>query len=224
MATTQAQHTQHAQLNDGDPLDRIVEGLDALLKVLTLPAKAQRASPADDLAPDSLSDDDKRLAGNLMRVNHAGEIAAQGLYLGQALVARKQSVKQQFTDAAAEETDHLAWCDSRLRELDSRPSVFTPLWLIGSFAIGVGVGVVGDATSLGFVEETEHQVKAHLESHDLQLPQNDHRSRAILAQMQADELRHAEQARAEGGTDLPTFAPPLMRAAAKVMTTLAART
>lgn len=204
-------------------VDRVVDSLDTLLKALTVPAKSQRASPADTQPPDALSAADRARASELMRVNHAGEIAAQGLYLGQALSARDSAVRRHLLDAADEERDHLAWCEERLRELGSQPSALTPFWLLGSFAIGATVGLAGDPASLGFVEETERQVKEHLESHDVKLPRDDERSRAILNQMRDDEERHAEEARQAGARTLPPFAPPLMRAAAKVMTTLAGR-
>ena len=209
--------------DEDSPLSRLVESMDALLKTLTLPPKAQRTSPTADTPPDELNAGDACHAGNLMRVNHAGEIAAQGLYYGQAFVARSEKVRQHLLHAAEEETDHLAWCDTRLRELGTHPSVLTPVWLLGSFAIGVVAGAFGDKASLSFVEETEHQVKAHLESHDAKLPANDHRSRAVLAQLQEDEARHARQARDAGGDDLPIAVTDLMRVTAKVMTTLAQR-
>lgn len=216
MATTQTQQTL-------SPLDRVVDSLDTLLKALTVAPKARRESPAVGLPPDALSAEDAERSGALMRVNHAGEISAQGLYLGQALTACDEAVRAQLLAAAEEESDHLAWCDARLNELGTHPGILTPFWLLGSFAIGAAAGLAGDRASLGFVEETERQVEAHLESHDAKLPQADDRSRAILKQMRDDEARHAADARAAGGRDLPSFVPPLMRAAAKVMTTLAGR-
>jgi ubiquinone biosynthesis monooxygenase Coq7 len=156
-----------------------------------------------------------------MRVNHAGEIAAQALYHGQALVARSDATRDLLLHAAKEETDHLAWCETRLAELGSRPSLLNPLWYCGSFAIGVLAAVTGDRTSLGFVVETERQVEGHLDEHLSRLPSGDTRSRAILKQMQTDEIRHGASAKAAGGAELPAPISALMRHAARVMTTTA---
>ena len=162
-----------------------------------------------------------RHAAGLMRVNHAGELAAQALYHGQALVARDPSVRDFMLQAAREEGDHLAWCAERLRALESRPSVLGPLWYVGSLAIGALAGLGGDRISLGFLSETERQVEGHLEEHLERLPAEDAASRAILEQMKADEIRHGAQARERGGTVLPAPARALMRVAAKAMTTSA---
>jgi ubiquinone biosynthesis monooxygenase Coq7 len=156
-----------------------------------------------------------------MRVNHAGEIAAQALYHGQALVARSDATRDLLLNAAKEESDHLAWCETRLKELGSRPSVLNPLWYCGSFAIGVLAAVTGDRTSLGFVVETERQVEGHLDEHLVRLPSGDTRSRAILNQMRTDEIGHGASAKAAGGTELPGPISALMRHAARVMTTAA---
>jgi ubiquinone biosynthesis monooxygenase Coq7 len=153
-----------------------------------------------------------------MRVNHAGEIAAQGLYHGQALVARDPAIRSLLERAGREETDHLAWCEQRLHELHDRPSLLDPLWYAGSFAIGMAAGLASDKTSLGFVAETERQVERHLDSHLEQLPAGDQRSRAILAQMRADEQAHGELARRAGGAPLPIPMRKAMQLTAKVMT------
>ena len=153
-----------------------------------------------------------------MRVNHAGEVAAQALYQGQALTARGSHVRESLRQAAQEEGDHLAWCEERLRELDSHPSVLNPLWYAGSLAIGALAGVLGDRVSLGFVAETERQVEGHLAEHLQRLPLNDERSRRILAQMKADETRHGENARAAGARELPAPVKLLMKLTARVMT------
>lgn len=156
-----------------------------------------------------------------MRVNHAGEIAAQGLYHGQSLVARDPAIRELLEHSAREETDHLAWCEQRLRELKDRPSLLDPIWYAGSFAIGVAAGLVSDKVSLGFVTETERQVGLHLESHLQRLPPSDERSRAIVQQMRADEQAHGELATRAGGVELPTPVRKVMQVTARVMTTTA---
>jgi ubiquinone biosynthesis monooxygenase Coq7 len=158
-----------------------------------------------------------------MRVNHAGEVCAQALYLGQAAVSGSAELKSHLLQAASEEADHLAWCAQRLDELGSRPSVLNPLWYAGAFAIGAGAGLVGDRVSLGFIVETERQVENHLGEHLERLPAPDQRSRAVVAQMQADEVRHGEDARQAGAIELPAPIPRLMTAAAAVMKLLAYR-
>jgi ubiquinone biosynthesis monooxygenase Coq7 len=156
-----------------------------------------------------------------MRINHAGEIAAQGLYHGQALVARDPAIRSLLEQAGREETDHLAWCEERLRELNDRPSRLDPLWYAGSFAIGMAAGLANDRISLGFVAETERQVEKHLETHLQQLSPDDLRSRAILTQMQADEKAHGELALQSGGAPLPVPVQKIMQATARLMTTTA---
>lgn len=158
-----------------------------------------------------------------MRVNHAGEMAAQGLYHGQALFTRDARVRAQLENAGREETDHLAWCETRLHELADRPSLLSPFWYLGSFAIGAAAGLAGGRIGLGFVSETERQVEAHLDSHLTRLPDGDARSRAILEQMRDDEIRHGAQARAAGGIELPAPVRSLMRATARIMTGTASR-
>ena len=156
-----------------------------------------------------------------MRVNHVGEVCAQALYFGQAAVAREEGLRRQMLDAAAEETDHLAWCGERLQQLASRPSLLNPLWYAGAWTIGAGAGVIGDRLSLGFVVETERQVEAHLGEHLQRLPGQDARSRAIVTRMKDDEARHAEQALAAGARTLPPPIPALMRFASNVMKAVA---
>ena len=165
-----------------------------------------------------LSDSERHGAASLMRINHAGEIAAQGLYHGQALAARSGPVRELLLRAAREETDHLAWCEHRLKELGSRPSVLNPLWYCGSFAVGLGAALLGDRTSLAFVLETERQVEGHLDSHLTRLPAADRRSRAILEVMKADEIAHGTAARSAGAPDLPGPVSALMRMTARIMT------
>jgi ubiquinone biosynthesis monooxygenase Coq7 len=169
----------------------------------------------------ALAEAERRASAALMRVNHAGEIAAQALYHGQALVARSAVTRELLLEAAREETDHLAWCEARLKELDSRPSFLNPVWYAGSFAIGALAALLGDRTSLGFVVETERQVEGHLDEHLARLPPDDARSRAILETMRADEIAHGMSAKAAGGAELPSPVRVLMRSTARLMTSTA---
>ena len=175
----------------------------------------------DKVDATSLSPSARRLSGALMRVNHVGEVCAQALYEAQALTARSDAVRQQMERAAREETDHLAWTAQRLQALGDRPSLLNPLWYAGAFAIGLAAGRAGDRWSLGFLVETERQVEEHLAGHLDRLPPEDEASRAIVAQMKADEGQHADAAVAAGGATLPAPLRGLMRGAAKLMTTTA---
>jgi ubiquinone biosynthesis monooxygenase Coq7 len=185
--------------------------------------EAARRSPGDTVPDAPMTDAERRHAAGLMRINHVGEVCAQALYVGQAALARSEETRAHLMHAAQEETDHLAWCAERLKQLDSRPSLLNPLWYAGSYAIGVAAAAIGDPISLGFVVETERQVEAHLAEHLERLPAQDDRSRAILTQMQADEIRHADAAQARGGIDLPWPIPGVMHAASAVMKTVAYR-
>jgi ubiquinone biosynthesis monooxygenase Coq7 len=206
------------------PLDRILAGVDyALRTVNSAPTRAARPNPSSGIEETSLSDDEKKHAAGLMRVNHAGEIAAQGLYQGHAAVARDPATEEQMKNAADEELDHLAWCEQRLSELDSGPSVLRPIWYVGAFTIGAASGVLGDRWSLGFIEETERQVSEHLTGHLGKLPENDLRSRAIVAQMRDEEEEHGANAKEAGAMPLPPPVRELMRAVATVMTRTAYR-
>ena len=203
--------------------DRVlIEAQRGLDSILGRPA-AQRPNPAGDDAEIILDADERRHAAGLMRINHVGEICAQALYSGQAAVARDEATRADLLAAAAEETDHLAWCAERLDELGSRPSLLNPIWYAGSYAIGVLAGLRGDGWNLGFVVETERQVEAHLAEHLQTLPEADLRSRAILQQMKADEARHADNAEQAGARVLPQPVPSLMAAASKLMKTVAYR-
>lgn len=184
---------------------------------------AQRPSPASGMAEGALDESARRHAAGLMRVNHAGEVCAQALYRGQAALARDPATAAHLLQAAAEETDHLAWCNERLDALASRPSLLNPLWYAGSFAIGAAAAAIDDKLSLGFVVETERQVEAHLGEHLQNLPQADAPSRAVVAQMQADEARHGAMAKKAGGIELPAPIRALMRFASAVMKTVAYR-
>lgn len=211
------------------PADRLIGILDQGLRVAFGPARAARVTgrptprPSGAAPPEPLPPDTARHAAGLMRVNHAGEVAAQALYYGQALVARDESTRKHLLHAAREEGDHLAWCAERLEQLGSRPSLLNPLWFAGSATIGAVAGLLGDRVSLGFVAETERQVEAHLDDHLERLPGGDLESRAILEQMQADEIRHGQDAVARGGEDLPPPIRALMRLASRVMTLTAYR-
>ena len=199
-------------------VDRILVGLDQALKTVNSePTRATRPNPAAGLDEPELTDAEQAHAAGLMRVNHAGEIAAQGLYQGHAAVARLPEIEEHMKQAADEELDHLAWCEQRLGELGTEPSLFRPLWYAGSFAIGAASGVLGDKWSLGFIEETEKQVSEHLAGHLDGLPENDVKSRAIVAQMREEEETHGENARKAGAAQLPAAVRSLMKAVAGVM-------
>ncbi len=212
--------------------DQLIIGIARLLDAATSsstsnPAAAStREFPAqshndDSSNDDALSDAERRRAGRYMRVNHVGEVCAQALYHSQALTAADRRISAQMRHAAAEENDHLAWCEQRIQELGARKSLLNPLWRVGAFAIGSAAGIAGDRWSLGFVAETERQVVKHLENHLGLLPQNDTRSRAVVAQMKEDEHRHAEAAVQAGAAELPPPIKGLMRLAAKMMTSTA---
>ena len=202
--------------------DRILTELDKALRVVAARPRAQRPTPATT-AHEDLNSKESRLSAGLMRVNHTGEIAAQALYRGQAMVSRDPELREHLLRAADEEHDHLAWCQERTEQLGSRVSLLAPVWYAGSFAIGVAAGLSGDKTSLGFLAETEKQVTEHLDDHLKRLPANDSESRAIVEQMRTDEIAHGEDALERGGAALPPPVKRAMRAASKVMTTLSFR-
>ena len=204
-------------------IDRFLTAADSALRTLSGASHAARPCPASSGNASTLDDDQRRLSGSLMRVNHVGEVCAQALYTAQALATQDPALRRQFERAAREETDHLAWTQQRLRELNARPSLLNPVWYAGAFAIGLAAGRAGDAVSLGFVVETERQVEQHLESHLGRLPGSDLASRAIVSQMQADEARHGAEAHAAGAALLPGPVRWAMRLAARVMTFTAHR-
>jgi ubiquinone biosynthesis monooxygenase Coq7 len=203
-------------------LDNLLTTVDRALKAIWVTPKAARPTPTPPVAKHApvadMTAEERREAANLMRVNHAGEVAAQALYHGQAVFARRPEVKTLLDQAAREEADHLAWCAERLTQLGSHPSRLAPLWYAGSFAIGAVAALAGDKWSLGFVSETERQVEGHIDSHLERLPANDARSRAILQTMRDDEIAHGAAARDAGGAELPPPVQTLMRATARVMT------
>ena len=205
------------------PLDHLLGEAQRALDTVFGNPPAERAYPADGTPGVELDSSERRHAAGLMRINHVGEVCAQGLYFGQASMARDPGTRRHLLEAAQEETDHLAWCAERLRELDSRPSLFNPLWYAGSYALGTLAGLRGDGWNLGFVVETERQVEAHLDEHLQTLPAADLRSRRILSVMKADEARHADHAEQAGARILPPPIPSAMALASKLMKAVAYR-
>lgn len=199
-------------------IDRLIIGFDRALRTLCAPAISVRPVPGENLSEAELSDAEKRHAAALMRVNHTGEVCAQALYQGQALTARNQDVRQALEQAAAEETEHLAWTAQRAGELGGRTSRLNPVFYAGSFAVGALSGLFGDKWNLGFLAETERQVEGHLDSHLDRLPAQDDKSRAIVAQMKEDEARHALAAEVRGAAALPEPVKLAMRISSRVMT------
>ena len=205
-------------------LDTLLTTAARALRTVFTNHQASRASPASEILDAPLSEAEKREASALMRVNHVGEVCAQALYTAQALATKSEGLRRHLQAACEEETDHLAWTEERLKQLGGRTSLLNPLWYAGAFGIGfLAAKLGGDPMSLGFVVETEKQVEAHLQSHMQRLPENDHASRAIVAQMKADEMRHAQEAQAAGAVELPASIKGLMRVAAGVMTAVAHR-
>jgi len=205
--------------------EALILAADSALRTLWAEPRASRTCPVPATASSKpLNENERREAAALMRVNHVGEVCAQALYTGQALASKDRILREKLAEASREETDHLAWTRQRLNELNDRPSLLNPLWYAGAFAIGYAAGKLGgDQVSLGFVVETERQVEAHLNGHMEKLPAGDSASRAIVAQMKADEIAHAQMAQGEGAVELPSPIKGLMKVAAKVMTTVAHR-
>lgn len=207
------------------PLDHLISGVDRALRSLSHDTQiASRSKPEAQAGfTAELTDQERRHAAGLMRVNHAGEVCAQALYQGQGLTAKLESVRAEMEQAADEEMDHLAWCETRLTELNSQPSLLNPVWYAMSFAIGAGAGLVSDKVSLGFLAATEEQVCKHLKSHLEKLPEVDSASKAIIKQMIVDEEQHAKMAKAAGGLEFPLPVKLAMSGVAKVMTSLSYR-
>lgn len=198
--------------------DRLVLQFDQALRTLVPGSStARRDTPAAAVADTELEGSERALAASLMRINHSGEVCAQALYQGQSLTAQLPEVRDSMEQAAREETDHLGWCELRLQELHSRPSVLNPLWYTMSFGLGAAAGLAGDKWSLGFVAETEHQVCDHLQEHLQKLPEKDLKSRAILEQMLIDEGKHASNAETAGASPLPAPVKLAMTAMARLM-------
>ena len=204
------------------PIDNLIGNVDNAMRTLFgKPKITGRPDPAEDIDEPALTEEQRKVAAGLMRVNHAGEISAQGLYSGQALTARLPDVREKMDRAALEENDHLAWCEKRVKELGEGVSLLNPFWYFGSFGIGAIAGIAGDKWSLGFVAEAEHQVIKHLNEHLERLPEQDTKSRAIVEQMKIDEAHHATVALAHGGAKLPSPVKKIMGLTSKIMTTLA---
>lgn len=200
-------------------IDQIIIGFDKALRTSTgNTTGVDRLSPALELDHGDLSAEEKKLSGRLMRVNHCGEVCAQALYHGQALTAKSGRISQAMLKAAAEEQDHLAWCEARLKELDTGVSKLNPIWYSSSFAMGALTGLLGDKVNLGFVAATEEQVCKHLDEHLDRLPENDERSRAVLRQMRQDEKSHEQTALDKGGARFPDPVKSLMTGVSKAMT------
>ena len=204
-------------------LDQLIIGFDKALRTVFAPARSVRPVPGDNLPEATLSDEERRHVAALMRINHCGEICAQALYQGQAVMSRDPVVRRELEQASNEETEHLAWTEQRIAELGGRKSLLNPLWYGGSFALGMLAGRLGDRWNLGFLAETERQVEDHLSGHLAQLPADDLRSREIVAQMKVDEARHAQTAVGLGAHELPAPAKQLMKLASRVMTVTAYR-
>ncbi len=200
--------------------DRLVVNFDQALRTLFgRPLVTERPNPAEKCTASELPETQRDHVARLMRINHTGEVCAQALYQGQALTARREEVRRSMERSAAEENDHLDWCEQRVEELGGRLSILNPFWYASSFALGAAAGLAGDKWSLGFVAETEKQVEGHLEDHLAQVPESDCRTRAILEQMKEDEIRHGQTAKAHGGAELPDPVKAAMKLTSKLMTT-----
>ncbi len=203
--------------------DTLIIEFDRALRTVFATARTSRPNPGTNIQEAALDEAERRQVIGLMRVNHCGEVCAQALYQGQALTSRDPAVRDALRIAAEEETEHLAWTESRIAELGGRKSLLNPLWYLGSLSMGVAAGALGDKWNLGFLAETERQVEAHLDGHLSSLPEQDVKSRAIVDQMRLDEIRHAEMALAHGAAELPRPIKLVMKYAAKIMTSAAYR-
>ena len=203
--------------------EKLIPQVDVVLRTLFAPATTTRSYPDAGLEEGELTPAEKQHALGLMRVNHVGEVCAQALYQGQALTARDKTNREALQHAAYEEVEHLAWTEKRVKELGGRTSLLNPIWYAGSLAVGFGAGLLGDKWNLGFLEETEHQVTAHLEEHLEDLPANDIKSRAVVTQMRLDEMKHAEMANQFGAAPLPLPVKEMMKLTSKVMTSISYR-
>jgi ubiquinone biosynthesis monooxygenase Coq7 len=199
-------------------LDRVITAFDNGVRTLFAPARSARSTPGEATLEPEMTPAERHHAAALMRVNHTGEICAQALYQGQSLTARNAQARAALEQAAAEETDHLAWTAQRISELGGRASLLNPLWYAGSFAFGAAAGLLGDKWNLGFLAETERQVEGHLAGHLDRLPPQDEKSRAIINEMKVDEARHARTAVDHGAAELPEPVKAAMKAGSRIMT------
>lgn len=211
------------RMQNRSTVDKFITEFDTGLRTLLVKPHSRRPHPDLDIADAALSAVEKKQAAALMRINHTGEVCAQALYSGQALTSKQADITTALKQAAQEETEHLAWCETRIGQLGGRTSLLNPLFYAGSFTMGVIAGAFGDKWNLGFLAETEKQVGAHLTSHLEKLPLADQKTRAIIAQMQLDEAKHKDQAIAHGAADLPAPAKFLMQKVSKLMTAAAYR-
>ena len=202
-------------------IDKLITTFDTGLRTVFAPANASRQRPDMQIEESPLTETQKKQAAALMRINHVGEVCAQALYSGQALTSRNPQIVQNLQHAANEETDHLAWCESRINELGGRKSWLNPVWYVGSFTLGAAAGALDDKWNLGFLAETERQVSSHLQSHLNKLTDADIKTRSIISQMQQDETAHAEEAKQLGASDLPEPIKAGMKVASKIMTSTA---
>jgi 3-demethoxyubiquinol 3-hydroxylase len=202
-------------------IDNVIKTFDAALRTVFAEARPTRARPDAGINEDEMTDQQKQEVISLMRINHVGEVCAQALYSGQAFTSRNPHIVSALQQAAAEETDHLAWCESRIKELGGRKSLLNPVWYAGSFTLGAVAGAIGDKWNLGFLAETEQQVSAHLSSHLDALPAHDKKTRAIIEQMHVDEMSHAQEAINLGAAALPNGIKSMMKASSKIMTSTA---
>lgn len=201
------------------PIDRLITHLDTFIKTTTgSVGHRDRPSPAETMSEPELSAEERAYSARLMRINHCGEVCAQALYHGQAMTARNPQTSAVMQQAAAEERDHLSWCEQRIKELDSHVSVLNPFWYAASFSMGALTGLLGDKVNLGFIAATEEEVCRHLDEHLEKLPPGDEKSRSILSQMRDDESRHATTAMEHGGSRYPDSIKSIMRQVSKLMT------
>lgn len=213
----------HKQLRAASAVDDFVSQFDHALRTVSGVLAVRRTSPASALADGELSESERAHSAALMRVNHVGEVCAQALYQGQALMARDPANRRALEAAALEEQDHLAWSAERIRDLGGKPSLLNPVWYAASVGLGVAAGALGDRWSLAFLVETERQVEQHLAGHLGEIAVADARTRAVVAQMQVEESRHRAMAESMGAARLPSFVQGVMRAFAKAMTTVSYR-
>ena len=201
-------------------IDKIISEIDFALKLFTVPQKGLRTSPSENVSNSNheLSDDDIKQTARLMRVNHTGEVCAQALYRGQLFFNSDEVTEKALKHAAIEEIDHLNWCEQRIEELGGKTSFLNPIFYMSSFSLGTIAGKIDNKFNLGFLEETEKQVTAHLEVHIKKISKNDKKTHSILEQMKYDEQCHQKTAKSLGSKELPSFFQKIMNVTSKLMT------